>query len=189
MAMRTAMAQPTPKRESDIVMLHDKIYNAAKELIRRIGTRDPFVICRAVGVNVVETELGSLKGMYTRVLRNRYALINSSLDERTRRVVCAHELGHDRLHGDLAGDFRLREFVLYRMDERPEYEANIFAAHLLLDEEEVYSYVKEGYDVVQIAAFMDTDVNLMLLKLCEMNTERDLKIRPPARPRSNFLRY
>ena len=165
-------------------MLHDKIYNAAKSLS---ATSAHATRLSYVARNVVETELGSLRAC-TRVLRNRYALINSSLDERTRRVVCAHMLGHDRLHGDLAGDFRLREFVLYRMDERPECEANIFAACLFV-EEEVYSYVKRATMLFKLPAFMDTDVNLMLLKLCEMSTERDLKIRPPARPRSNFLRY
>ena len=37
------------------------------------------------------------------------------------------------------------------MKSRPEYEANTYAAHLLLDGEEVYSLAMDGYDLVQIA--------------------------------------
>ena len=131
-------------------------------------------------------ELGGLKGMYTHILGRRYAVINSSLDERTKRIVCAHELGHDRLHRPLAGDFRLREFVLYKMNERPEYEANIFASHILLDDEEVYEYARAGYDAAQLAAVMNTDINLMRIKLSEMSANGDLRVL--SLPKADFLK-
>ena len=53
-------------------------------------------------------------------------------------------------------------------NSRIEYEANAFAAHLLLDNDEVYSYARQGYDVVQTASAMNSDVNLILIKIQEM---------------------
>lgn len=50
-----------------------------------------------------------------------------------------------------------------------EYEANAFAAHLLIDDDELNSYLQRGYDVAQLASAMNTNINLMLIKLNEMN--------------------
>ena len=50
-----------------------------------------------------------------------------------------------------------------------EYEANAFAAHLLIDDDELNSYLQQGYDVAQLASAMNTNINLMLIKLNEMN--------------------
>ena len=49
-----------------------------------------------------------------------------------KRIVCAHEIGHDRLHRALAKKHGLQEFVLYDMATKPEYEANIVATEILL---------------------------------------------------------
>ncbi len=106
-----------------------------------------------------------LKGMYKVIKRNRFIFINSNLPEGLRKIVCAHEIGHDQFHRELAKDSALREFMLYDMKSRPEYEANVFAATLLLPDEEVTGYVYEGYDAEQIAMAMNTDINLVALKI------------------------
>lgn len=110
----------------------DEIANRANQLTKRFATRDPFEIAENLGINVFFTkELTTLKGMYFVMKRNRYIYINDNLDERSKRIVCAHELGHDQLHRDLAKLGALQEFVLYDMSTRPEYEANVFAASTL----------------------------------------------------------
>lgn len=86
-------------------------------------------------------------------------------------MVIAHELGHDAEHRDRAKESKdgLKEFTLFQMKDTTEYEANAFASHILLDNEEVYDLARSGYDVVQIAQQMGSDINLMLIKLQEMN--------------------
>jgi hypothetical protein len=75
------------------------------------------------------------------------------------------EIGHDRLHRDLAKGDGLQELVLYDLSTRPEYEANVVAASILLSDEEVLSYIYEyGYGIEQIARALSTDVNLVALK-------------------------
>ena len=92
----------------------DEIANRANQLTKRFATRDPFEIAENLGINVFFTkELTTLKGMYFVMKRNRYIYINDNLDERSKRIVCAHELGHDQLHRDLAKLGALQEFVLY----------------------------------------------------------------------------
>ncbi len=142
------------------------IQKKACQLIQRCATRDPFAIAQGIGITVRSADLGQLKGLYTVVRRNRYIVLNETMPERMRKIVCAHELGHDQLHRELAKNTLLQEFMLYRMDEQPEYEANMFAANILLPDAEVLEYVYEHrYSADQIARIMDSDINLVALKM------------------------
>lgn len=85
------------------------------------------------------------------------------------RIVCAHELGHDQLHRQLACSNGLHEFMLYDMSTRPEYEANIVAAEILLDNDELLDYIYTyNYSAEQIARAMNTDINLVALKIAHL---------------------
>ncbi len=164
------------------------IHAMAQELVDRFSTRDPFVIAEALGAHIKFVDnFVNLKGMYRVILGQRYIFLSSHLDERTRRIVCAHELGHDQLHRPLATDSIMREFMLYDMNSRPEYEANLFAAALLLDDQSVSECASDGCDVVQTAMRLETDVNLVLIKIAQMN-ERGYHFNPPERSDTTFLK-
>ena len=121
------------------------------------------------------------------IKRNRFIFLNKELSERTLRIVCAHEIGHDQLHRDLAKAGALQEFMLYDMSTRPEYEANIVAAEILLDSEETLDYVYQyGYTTEQTANAMDTDINLMALKIAHLS-QCGYNLRTPEH-RSDFLK-
>lgn len=121
----------------------EQLSKVGSDLVRRYGTRDPFQIANALGINVMDDceNLGSLKGMYCIVKRNRFIFLNKDLSPQMKRIVCAHEIGHDRLHRALAKKHGLQEFVLYDMATKPEYEANIVAAEILLDSDEILEYI------------------------------------------------
>lgn len=163
------------------------IESFAEKLVKKFKSRDPFYICKQLGVNVEFYDLGSLKGMYTVIKRNRFIVINSECDYRTQRIVCAHELGHDTFHRRFASDNALREFMLYDMSSRPEYEANVFACHILIDEDELLDYAKQEFDAEEMAVMLDTDVNLVLLKLHEMY-RNGVSLRLPEMPKTTFLK-
>lgn len=165
----------------------DYIQTVASNLIKRYDTRNPFELCRATGVEVFFADLGSLKGMYKYLKRNRFAVINENLDDYTRTLVCAHELGHDILHRDLAKKLCLQEFVLYDMKSRPEYEANLFASEILLPDSEIFALAHDGFDIEQIANTLYTDINLVALKMASMNA-RGYQFRTVIEPKSDFLR-
>ena len=158
------------------------------KLVKRCGTRDPFRIAEELGIEVMLCDnFGPLKGMYRVIKRNRFIFINRDLSPQMQRIVCAHELGHDQLHRSLAKENALREFMLYDMSTKPEYEANIVAAEILLDTDELLEYVyKYGYTSEQIAQAMHTDINLVALKIAHLaQTGHDLR---RVEYRSEFLK-
>ena len=142
------------------------------KLVKRYDTRNPFEIADQLGIEVMLCEnFGSLKGMYRVIKRNRFIFLNKDLDESMMRIVCAHELGHDQLHRQMAKNHPIQEFMLYDMKSRPEYEANIVAAEILLDHDEVLEYIYGyGYTAEQIARAMGTDINLVALKVAHLST-------------------
>jgi Zn-dependent peptidase ImmA (M78 family) len=163
------------------------IHEAARRLVQYCQSRDPFHIARSIGVKVrFENGFTALKGMYTVIESKRYMFINANLRRRVQAVVCAHELGHDALHRAFAVNNALKEFMLYDMATRPEYEANVFAGELLLDDNDVYSLIKDGCDLPNIAGELDTDYNLLLIKMNEM-TKKGYDLRLPFLPDTRFL--
>jgi Zn-dependent peptidase ImmA (M78 family) len=167
----------------------EQLSKVGSDLVRRCGTRDPFQIANVLGINVMDDceNLGSLKGMYCIVKRNRFIFLNKDLSPQMKRIVCAHEIGHDRLHRALAKKHGLQEFVLYDMATKPEYEANIVAAEILLDSDEILEYIYDyGYTSEQIARAMHTDINLVALKIAHL-AETGHKLRR-MEYRSSFLK-
>ncbi len=73
------------------------------------------------------------------------------------------------------------------MQSTPEYEANLMAAELLLDTHELLDYIYSySYSDRQIACAMQTDVNLVALKIGHLR-EQGYDLRPLAH-RSDFLK-
>ena len=164
------------------------IYDSVQSKIKKSRTRNPFTIAEDNGIMLIfDSNLNKMKGMYTIIKRNRIIIINDNMPERMQQIVCAHELGHDALHRQFAKDGGLREFMLYDMKSRPEYEANMYAADLLLDDEEVIELAKDGYDMQQVAGILNTDINLIGLKMASMNY-RGFDLRIGIEPKSDFLR-
>ena len=164
------------------------IYDSVQSKIKKSRTRNPFTIAEDNGIMLIfDSNLNKMKGMYTIIKRNRIIIINDNMPERMQQIVCAHELGHDALHRQFAKDGGLREFMLYDMKNRPEYEANMYAADLLLDDEEVMELAKDGYDMQQVAGILNTDINLIGLKMASMNY-RGFDLRIGIEPKSDFLR-
>ena len=166
----------------------DYIQTVAHELIKKYDTRDPFELCKAIGVEVFYADLGSLKGMYKYLKKNRFAVINEKLDSYSKTLVCAHELGHDILHQDLAKRVCLQEFMLYDMKSRPEYEANLFASEILLPDDKILTLAHDGYDIEQIAKALSIDINLVAIKISSLNT-RGYQFNNVIDVKSDFLSF
>ena len=167
--------------------MKNTIYDKVEKLVKKYKTRGPFALADALNISVAfNPEFTRLKGFYTVLNRKRYIVLNDNLDDNEKKIVLSHEIGHDRLHRELAGDSVLREFVLYDMKSRPEYEANVFAAELLLDDEKTSDLAHEGYDIEQIAKILKTDINLVALKVSVMNN-RGYSFNTTVTPKRNFL--
>ena len=121
----------------------DEIARRADALVREAGTRDPRRLAGHLGVEILPRDFVRQRGAYKVVMRNPFIFIKSDLDPVTENIVIAHELGHHCLHrreAESAGGFQ--EFNIFDMrDSRMEYEANVFAAQLMLPDSEVLEYI------------------------------------------------
>ncbi len=167
--------------------MKNTIYDKVEKLVSKYKTRDPHILAEALGIDVVcNPSFTRLKGFYTVLNRKRYIVLNDNLDDNEKKIVLSHEIGHDRLHREFARDAVLREFVLYDMKSRPEYEANMFAAELLLEDEKTAYLARAGYDIEQMAKMLGTDINLVALKVSGMNN-RGYNFNTVVTPKRNFL--
>ena len=159
-----------------------------KRLIRRFNTRDPFEIADALGITVmIRSDFVRQKGAFAVVGNNSFIFLNDNLSEYMQRLVCAHELGHALLHRHLGtAPGGMMEFEIFDIKDDTEYDANVFAANLLIDEQEVLEMAREGYDVVHIAKELNLNVNILLVKLNEMS-KKGYDLRVPYEPSRKFL--
>lgn len=145
----------------------------ADRLVHRYGTRDPWRLAEELNIIVMPRNFKKQKGVYKIIERNRFIFIKADLDPVMSSIVLLHEIGHDTLHRHEAvsmGGFQ--EFNIFDMtNKRMEYQANVFAAQVSLPDDEAIEYIKMGYDIGQVASTMNSDINLVALKVAELNRQ------------------
>ena len=172
--------------------MNDNLLRIPRSLIRRCGTNDSFKIAKDLNISVHFHSMKRQKAFCLYFMRNYSIHINENLSEQMQRMACAHELGHILLHKpllrpDSSGDVkRLVEMELFDITSITEYEANLFAAGLLIDEDELLEYLREGYDIVAAASALDVNVNLLAIRLAEMKNA-GLPVDVPMTPPRRFL--
>lgn len=166
---------------------YDKIYQDVIKLIKKHGTNNPKTILKERGVQILPfPQATKLLGMYYYFQRVPFVYYNPNLDNRMLRMVHAHELGHDMYHRKYANG-NLVEFELFDINSELEMEANIFAAHLLLSENEIRELAKQGYTYSQLASAFNVNVNMMAFKLMEMK-RRGENIHFSEKPDRSFFK-
>ena len=167
--------------------MNDRLFTLPKRLVRKVGTSDPFRIAEYLGFAVRFIDLKGTKGFCKKILRNYFIFINCNLSEEMRRMCCAHEIGHILFHKNyLATPEYLMHMELFDMHNRTEYEANLFAANLLIDDDELIEVISHGRDVVSAAATFGVNVNMLALKLAEMK-KAGHPVNVPFTPDRRFL--
>lgn len=165
-----------------------QLFKRADQLVRQCETRDALRIAEEIGIWIYYGEnFKDLLGMYTNQWNHRLMFLNPNIDQYLAQMVAAHELGHDAMHRDKAKCGGMKEFVLFNMKDNTEYEANAFAAHILLENDAVYSLARQGCDVAEISQALNSHINLVLIKLLEMN-KLGYDFRIPCDPDSRFFR-
>ena len=156
------------------------IFKKANNIVESCSTRDPMRIASDLNIYVKTNDaFEDLLGAYFCCLNHRIIIINSRLYGYLLKMVMAHEIGHDQLHRALAkSGTKLQEFNLFMEKDLTEYEANAFASHILLPNDDIYSLAKQGIDVITMAKMVNVDYNLLLIKLNEMQ-KMDYKFNIP----------
>ncbi len=144
----------------------ENIIKKADSIINAHGTRNPSRLAKSLGITVMPCNFSKQKGAYKVILRNRFIFIKQDLDDVMKDIVLLHEIAHDTLHRKTAIDCGgFAEYSIFDMqDKQMETEANIFAAHIMLPDDEILEYIRDGLDIDHIAGTMNTDRNLVALK-------------------------
>lgn len=116
-------------------------------LVRKYKKRDPFLLAKKLGINVIENDLGEVYGYYTQIRRINFILINSNLSELEKRFVVAHELGHAILHSKITTPCLMH--LKNINDIKIECEANKFAVKLLIDGSHKDYYIEDKFKIME----------------------------------------
>ena len=143
-----------------------EIVVTADNLTKKYGTRNPYDLADALDITIMPRQFASQLGAYTKLLNNRFIFIKDDLDEFIERIVLYHELGHDQLHqSQLGKNGAFREFHLFNVSkDRMEYEANIFAAQISIDDDEILELGRDT-DNSNIISYHETFQMLSLVYL------------------------
>ena len=131
----------------------------AHQLIDTWHTNDAFELCAALDIVVVTVPLAAgIRGFCQYALNTHIIYLNEALDDRRRKFVCAHELGHALLHPQSNRIFL--DTATYQVTARLEVAANRFACHLLYPEDSAFFEYPE-YTVEQTAAYLALPAELV----------------------------
>jgi Zn-dependent peptidase ImmA (M78 family) len=167
----------------------ENIKKRADALVRRENTRDPIKIAEALGIAVRVKDLGgSVSAYYFCQSRIRNIVLSSALDDESVRIIAAHELGHDALHRDLLKNRAVFEKGLFLSSAPLEYEANLFASELLIDDNILFELCSDGeLCFFEIASKLGVPPELLDFKF-RFFPERKLKTLSPITAEGNVLR-
>ncbi|WP_270367251.1 ImmA/IrrE family metallo-endopeptidase [Eubacterium ramulus] len=169
-------------------MKNGYIYDETQKLIRKYKTRDPFKIMDNMHVIVGESSsFQKLKGFCFMSCKTIYVQISSFLSEEEKQIVAAHELGHIILHRTQLKMAPMKDDTLYNMQDNTEYQANLFAADLLLSDADIADMAhNEDLDYFSLCSTLNSTPELMSFKLYSL-TKRGQAYHMPMEIQSNFL--
>ena len=171
-------------------MTIEYICSCAAQLRKKFGTSSPEALCHETDVTVLREPMGSdstsCKGFFLYQSRRKIIVINSDLEETVSTFILAHELGHSVLHTETAKMRAFHDFFPYDDSSRYEYEANLFAAELLLTDEDVLSALGED-DFFTSAKKLRVPPELLDFKLRILNC-KGYDLKSPISANSLFLK-
>lgn len=104
----------------------------ARSLVTKFHTNDPIKLCKCLGIPVFYRNLGEdFLGFRSFAYGVSSIVLNAKYDDLTQRIICGHELGHDRCGHDDNTGFLLQS-ALHTRVYGTEYEANCFMVELML---------------------------------------------------------
>jgi len=135
---------------------------------------DPVRIARSLGMDVITAGLASnVAGALVKERGQDPSIVLNAQDSPNRqRFTCAHEIGHFVRREESGDDY---EYVDYRdifssTGERDDERfANAFAACLLMPEEDVRRFHREGLSDIQMALRFDVSRDAMSFRLANLN--------------------
>lgn len=173
-------------------MMIEYITKAVERIKKRCDETDPHRLCKAMGIILQYEPMGNFdgacKGFYLMQSRKQVIVINSDLPELIQRIILVHELGHAVLHRKTTGLKAFHEFSLFDETSTMEYEANIFAAEFLMNDEDVLELLNDDMSFFSAASTLNVPMELLDFKFRILKRKGYMVIDPPVVTNSKFLK-
>lgn len=172
-------------------MTYSEICDAVAKITQKYDERDPFRLCRAMGIKLIFQSLGNdldaIKGFFLESKRIRTITVNSDLPEVIQRIIVAHEICHAEFHRK-SGIHAFHELAMFDQTSAMEKDANLFAAEYLLQDEQVFEVLNQDTTFFDAAAKLYVPAELLDFKFRLMKWKGYKIIEPPINSKSNFMR-
>lgn len=178
--------------------------NRPEELVKWAGTRDIEKISNMVEIDIHHwyRPESNLPGM-TALANNRPSIyINDAYFDNIRKrnpayteeqmnddkaQVLAHELGHACRHREILRLAPIQEYQIFDVHTTLEVEANEYAAAILIDKDDMLSYLNSDLSILQVACAMHVNVNLLIYRIEMLRKEGYSFHELPYVPKNNFM--
>ena len=172
-------------------MTYALICEAVERLKKKYKETDLFKLCTAMGIIVIPMSLGTgadaIKGFFMEKSRIKTITVNSDLPMIIQKIIIAHEIGHAVLHKTKAVH-AFHEVALFDSSSRMEKEANLFAAELLMEDDDVLEMMNSDTTFFSAAASLNVPMELLDFKFRLMKWKGYKMVQAPIESRSNFLK-
>ena len=172
-------------------MLYSEIVKAVDKLKKRYKEDDVFALCSLMGIKILFSPMGTdddcVKGFFLESKRIRTITVNADLPPILQRIIVAHELGHATLHRR-AGIFAFHDVGFFDESSRFEKDANLFAAEVILNDEDVLQTLNADTTFFAAAAALNVPMELLDFKFRVMKWKGYKLVEPPITAESSFLR-
>lgn len=162
------MTQPLLLHKVEDFTMMQYIRQEVNHLTKKYDTQDPYVLCSALHIILRYAAMGKdpdcCKGFMYVKSRIISITLNSDLSEELQRVILAHEIGHAVLHSKEAGVYGFHDVHLFDQTASLEYEANFFAAELLLTDSDVLDVLNDDTSFFDAAKMLYVPAELLDFK-------------------------
>lgn len=173
-------------------MSMDYISREVKRIKNKYKENDPYRLCDAMGLILIFEPMGlyegACKGFFLMQSRKKSITINCDLPEHLQRIILTHEVGHAVLHRNTTGIKAFHDFALFDETSLYEYEANIFAAEYLMDDNDVLEMLNDDLSFFEAASMLHVPAELLDFKFRILKRKGFKVIDPPLMVNGDFLK-
>lgn len=173
-------------------MTIEEISDEVRSVKNKYDETSPSRLIDVMGILLLYEPMGiapnACKGFYLSQSRVQVITVNSDLPQELQRIILSHELGHAVLHRKASGVKAFHDFRLFDETSLYEYEANIFAADLLMDDTSVLELLNSDISFFGAATELGVPPEFLDFKFRVLKRRGYKVIDPPIHAHGDFLK-
>ena len=173
-------------------MIAEYISNAVMSLKKKYDESNPLRLAKAMGICLIPQPMGTdencCKGFFMVSRRIPAIIYNDDLPERFQEIIVMHEIGHAVLHRKKAEIKCFHDFQIFDSSSSNEYEANMFAADYMLEDQDVLDRLNSYQSFFETTQELRVPPQLLDFKFKMLKMRGSVRIDSPIVTDSTFLK-